>query len=96
MYGLSMPGVTGGGLCLFAPSTRATDNEPSLQPACTLVQYLSGSVDTPPHRYGMARASRRDVRFSADRIRQGGNATVETLQKCSEGDVELDAKRYAA
>lgn len=83
-------------MCLFAPSTRATDNEPSLELACTLVQYLSSAVDTPPHGCGMARASRRDVRFSADRIRQGGNAMVGTLQKCSEGDVELDTRRYAA
>lgn len=62
--------------------------------ACTLVQYFPALKLH--HTIVMAQASRRDVRFSADRIRQGGNALVETLQKCSEGDVELDANRYAA
>ncbi|PTB41047.1 hypothetical protein M441DRAFT_416373 [Trichoderma asperellum CBS 433.97] len=94
MHGLPIPGVTGGGgLCLFRPSIRATDNKPSRSLYSRTLLVRCSRVH---HTIVMAQASRRVVRFSADRIRQGGNALVETLQKCYEGDVELDANRYAA
>lgn len=82
---LANPGCDRGEGCVYLHPVQKQQITNRLGTCMYLLLYIlyisraEATAACTPHTIITAQASRRDVRFSADRIRQGGNALVGTL-----------------